>query len=397
MIRLLLLALLVVNLQAKEEVVTIFIPISTLQEFQFFKAFKALHTYMQKSSTKIDDDIDDPNNPNNPDTAYLPALTWAMRHYTDASIPLAKAVAKQVPLFKEFKSKNTREELFLAHVRDMAMFNALDLIVVDLLEKKETFIAREFLHINAWLYAPLFNAHKLGLDVIAYLKQLHRLFSKNTDLRRINNIRDFNRARIYEADRKNIVPHKPFRKRLAQDMHEAHIPMQIFAHHADYSYWVALVLNTIFKGGIAWDRVSDTCVFRRIFWDFMDKNAQRIDPEHLSDLYTARAIPLERNAPFYDLLRNDNPKILKDTLKAHPTMCLSPKYLSPQSKQTCQQLFQAQTYNAKDIQEQLHLVRLVSIDESPCVYLDPNDKLQAFKSNSAICVALQEHLEKGLK
>ncbi|WP_104740437.1 tRNA methyltransferase [Helicobacter bizzozeronii] len=395
MIRLLLLALLVLNLQGKEKehVLTIFIQIDNPKESQnapFFKAFKALYDYMQKSSAKIDDDIDDPNNPNNPDTAYLPALTWAMRHYTDASIPLAKAVAKQVPLFQEFKPKNKREELFLAHVKDMAMFNALDLIVVDLLEKKETFIAREFLHINAWLYAPLFNAHKAGLDVIAYLEQLHRLFSKNTDLRRINNIRDFNRARIYEERRKNIVPHKPFRKRLAQDMHEAHIPMQIFAHHADYSYWVSIVLNTIFDGGIAWDQISDTCVFRRVFWDFMDKNTQRIDPEHLSDLYTARAIPLERNAPFYDSLRNDDPKILKDTLKDHPTMCLSPKYLSPKSQQTCLKLFQAQTYNAKDIQEQLQLVRLISIDESPCVYLDPKDKLQAFKSDNALCQALQK-------
>ncbi|WP_162984108.1 tRNA methyltransferase [Helicobacter felis] len=393
MIRLLLLVLLVLNLQGKgkEHVLTIFIPIDKLQaqKAQFFKAFKTLYNYMQKSSAKIDDEINDPNNPNDPDTAYLPALTWTMRHYTDASIPLAKATAQQVPLFQEFKPKNTREELFLAHVKDMAMFNALDLIVVDLLEKKETFIAREFLHINAWLYAPLFNAHKLGLDVIAYLKQLHRIFSKNTDLRRINNILDFNRARIYEERRKNIVPHKPFRKRLVQDMHEADIPMQIFAHHADYSYWVALVLDNLFDGGIAWERVTDTCVFRRVFWDFMDKNIQRIDPEHLSDLYTARVIPLNRNAPFYDLLRNDNPKILKDTLKDHPTMCLSPKYLSPKSQQTCLQLFKTQTYNAKDIQEQLQLVRLISIDESPCVYLDPKDKLQIFKSDNAICLALQ--------
>uniref|UniRef100_UPI000CF017F4 tRNA methyltransferase n=1 Tax=Helicobacter felis TaxID=214 RepID=UPI000CF017F4 len=296
MIRLLLLVLLVLNLQGKEKehVLTIFVLIDKLQsqKAQFFKAFKTLYDYMQKSSAKIDDETNDPNNPNDPDTAYLPALTWTMRHYTDTSIPLAKAVGQQVPLFQEFKPKNTREELFLAHVKNMAMFNALDLIVVDLLEKKETFIAREFLHINAWLYAQLFNAHKAGLDVIAYLKQLHRIFSKNTDLRRINNIRDFNRARVYEERRKNIVPHKPFRKRLAQDMHEAHIPMQIFAHHADYSYWVSIVLNTIFDGRIAWERVTDTCVFRRVFWDFMDKNIQRIDPEHLSDLYTARVIPL---------------------------------------------------------------------------------------------------------
>ncbi|WP_104624673.1 hypothetical protein [Helicobacter felis] len=121
----------------------------------------------------------------------------------------------------------------------------------------------------------------------------------------------------------------------------------------------------------------------------MDKNAQRIDPEHLFDLYLARVFPLNRNAPYYyDSLQN--PKILKDTLKDHPTMCLSPKYLSPKSQQTCLQLFQAQTYDAKDIQEQLHLVRLISIDDSPCVYLDPKDKLQIFKSSNALCLALQK-------
>ncbi|WP_148230005.1 hypothetical protein [Helicobacter felis] len=71
-------------------------------------------------------------------------------------------------------------------------------------------------------------------------------------------------------------------------------------------------------------------------------------------------------------------------------MCLSPKYLSPKSKQTCLQLFKAQTYNTKDIQEQLHLVRLISIDDSPCVYLDPKDKLQVFKSDNTLCQALQK-------
>ncbi|WP_199767175.1 tRNA methyltransferase [Helicobacter salomonis] len=386
MIRLLLLALLVLNLQAKEKVVTIFIPISTLQEFQFFKAFKTLYDYMQKSSAKIDDDINDPNNPNDPDTAYLPALTWAMRHYTDTSIPLVKAVVKQVPLFQEFKPKNTREELFLAHVKDMAMFHVLDLIDMSL-EEKATFVAHEFLHINAWLYAPLFNAHKAGLDVISYLEQLHRIFSKNVDLRRRRNIFVFHEKGLYEEQRKNIVPYKPFRKRLIQDMHEVDIPMDIFALRIDYPSWVALVMNTIFEGGISANRIPD----RRTFWDFMDKNAQRIDPEHLFDLYLARVFPLNRNAPYYyDSLQNDDPKILKNMLKDNPTMCLSPKYLSPKSQQTCLQLFKEQTYNAKDIQEQLHLVRLISIDDSPCVYLDPKDKLQVFKSDNTLCQALQK-------
>ncbi|WP_104624674.1 hypothetical protein [Helicobacter felis] len=244
MIRLLLLALLVFNLQAKEKVVTIFIPISTLQEFQFFKAFKTLYDYMQKSSAKIKDACE--NVPLNHNYDYT--LAQIMADYTDASIPLAKVLAQQVPLFKEFKPKNQREELFLTHVKDMTMFHALDLIDMSL-EEKATFVAHEFLHINAWLYAPLFNAHKAGLDVIAYLQQLHRIFSKNGDLRRMRNIFVFHEKGLYEEQRKNIIPYKPFRKRLIQDMHEVDIPMDIFALRIDYPSWVALVMNTIFEGG----------------------------------------------------------------------------------------------------------------------------------------------------
>ncbi|TSA84585.1 tRNA methyltransferase [Helicobacter mehlei] len=393
MIRLLLLALLVLNLQAKEDVLTIMIQIDNPKESQdtqeFFRAFKVLFTYMQKSFAKIKDARE--NVPLNDNYDYT--LAQIMAGYTDASIPLAKAVVKQVSLFKEFKPKNQREELFLTHVKDKAMFHALDLINMSL-EEKATFVAHEFLHINAWLYAPLFNAHKAGLDVIAYLEQLHRIFSKNVDLRRMRNIFVFHEKGLYEEQRKNIVPYKPFRKRLIQDMHEVDIPMDIFAFRIGYPSWVALVMNTIFEGGISANRIPD----RRTFWDFMDKNAQRIDPEHLFDLYLARVFPLNRNAPYYyDSLQNDDPKILKNMLKDNPTMCLSPKYLSAQSQQTCLQLFQTQTYNAKDIQEQLHIVRLISIDDSPCVYLDSKDKLQVFKSSNALCVALQEHLEKGLK
>ncbi|CCF81946.1 hypothetical protein HBZS_123970 [Helicobacter bizzozeronii CCUG 35545] len=78
-------------------------------------------------------------------------------------------------------------------------------------------------------------------------------------------------------------------------------------------------------------------------------------------------------------------------------MCLNPKYLSPKSKQTCLQLFKTQTYNAKDIQEQLHLVRLISIDESPCVYLNASDKLQLFETTNPLCHALQTNLTKDFK
>ncbi|WP_104740017.1 tRNA methyltransferase [Helicobacter bizzozeronii] len=406
MIRLLLLALLVLNLQGKEDVLTIMIQIDNPKESQdtqeFFKAFKALHDYMRKSFIAIYDDLKNP--PDNP--VLLTDLTQTIGDYTDDSIPLAKAVAKQVPLFQEFKPKNKREELFLTHVEDMAMLHVLDILdifsanivleaklddVMYIPDASPTEDARTFLNATAWLYAPLFNAHKAGLDVIAYIQQLHRIVSKKRFYYDImGNIINFNYNTIAI---KRVTPHKPFRKRLFQDMDNAGgNPNDIFVelfHGGNYRYWVSIVLNTILDLG------QTPSIMASLFGqEAIHKNIQYLDPEHLADLFISRVIPLNRNAPFYDLLRNDDPKILKDTLKDHPTMCLSPKYLSLKSQQTCLQLFQEQTYNTKDIQDQLHLVRLLSIDDSPCVYLDPKDKLQIFKSNNALCQALQKNLAK---
>ncbi len=395
MIRLLLLAFLVLNLQGKEHVLTIMIPMEKPKEAkntQFFKAFKTLYDYMDKSFKEIE-----PHDPN--ERQSYPDRLSIMADYTDASIPLAKAVARQIPFLQEFKPKNQREELFLAHVKDMEIPHVLD--VIDILTPipathrvKPKTAAHMFLDSVAFLYTPLFNAHKAGLDVIAYLQQLHKGISQKQldgSIQKIIKLFDegvhqiglFNTTRDLDKVFKNIVPHQPFRKRLTQDMYYAGKLMGAF--RLDWGEWASIVVSTILKS-----EIPPTFVLENDFFVFVSKNAQRIDPEHLFDYYIARVFPLNRNASFYDRLQNDDPKILKDTLNDHPTMCLSPKYLSPKSRQTCLQLFQAQTYNAQDIQEQLHLLRLISIDDAPCVYLDPKDKLQVFKSNNAICQTLQK-------
>ncbi|WP_104728749.1 tRNA methyltransferase, partial [Helicobacter felis] len=321
MIRLILLTLLVLNLQAKES--------PNHKNAPFFKAFKALHDYMRKSFIAIYDDLKNP--PDNP--VLLTDLTQTIGDYTDDSIPLAKTVAKQVPLFQEFKPKNKREELFLTHVEDMAMLHVLDILdifsanivlkaklddVMYIPDASPTEDARTFLNATTWIYAPLFNAHKAGLDVIAYIQQLHRIFSKKQfdDDGIEGNIINFNYNTIAI---KRVTPHKPFRKRLFQDMDNAGgNPNDIFVelfHGGDYRYWVSLVLNTILDLG------QPPSTIASIFGQgAIADNIQRIDPEHLADLFISRVIPLNRNAPFYDSLRNDDPKILKDTLKDHPTM-----------------------------------------------------------------------------
>ncbi|WP_233707217.1 hypothetical protein [Helicobacter bizzozeronii] len=60
-------------------------------------------------------------------------------------------------------------------------------------------------------------------------------------------------------------------------------------------------------------------------------------------------------------------------------------------------MFQQHTYNPKPLQKYLKSLRLISIDESPCVYLNTSDKLQLFKSSNALCLALQTNLTKEFK
>ncbi len=85
------------------------------------------------------------------------------------------------------------------------------------------------------------------------------------------------------------------------------------------------------------------------------------------------------------------------TLPNNSTACLQPQYLNKDAKGVCLQIFQRHTYNPKPLQKYLNSLRLLSIDNTPRVYLNSQDKLQSFKSNDAICLALQNHLTKDFK
>ncbi|WP_104640005.1 hypothetical protein, partial [Helicobacter bizzozeronii] len=60
-------------------------------------------------------------------------------------------------------------------------------------------------------------------------------------------------------------------------------------------------------------------------------------------------------------------------------------------------IFQQHSYNPKPLQKYLNSLRLISIDNAPCVYLNAGDKLQLFKSSNALCLALQTNLTKEFK
>ncbi len=411
MIRLLLLALLLLNLQAKENVLTIMIPMDKPQESKnapFFKAFKALHDYMDEGNQKA---VGDPDADERWD--YM-SIAWGISEYIEGVIPLAQTAVQQMPLIQEFKPKNKAERRFLAHLKQREMLRALDSIGVYNAyanHPKSATLAKVFLDTANFLYAPLFNAQRAGLDMMSYLNQLQHIlvakkqchpapFAPNDYCNDSSTCAGCAHDIIATAYDENISNDK-----LLQQLHtdiknmaDAYGFFQQKIHSR--SLWERLTLahilgddKDLIVDGKQEDVPPSYYVDDDSYQEMLHKYPKRIDPSHLSTLYLARLLVLSYNAPFYTHLQNNPTSILKD----HPTMCLSPKYLSPKSQQTCLQLFKAQTYNTKDIQEQLHLVRLISIDDSPCVYLDPKDKLQIFKSNNAICVALQKHLTKEQK
>ncbi len=73
------------------------------------------------------------------------------------------------------------------------------------------------------------------------------------------------------------------------------------------------------------------------------------------------------------------------------------KDLSPTTQQTRLRLFEENTYDKDTLETYIQALRLVNVSNKPCFFLDAQDQLQTFKSNNALCLALQKHLTKEQK
>ncbi|WP_104686264.1 hypothetical protein [Helicobacter felis] len=72
-----------------------------------------------------------------------------------------------------------------------------------------------------------------------------------------------------------------------------------------------------------------------------------------------------------------------------PQLCLLPKYLSQKAKRACLVVLKSPPKSVLDsLRTLLKQMRLLSVDDVPCLYLNPQGEIQHFKSKSAICRAL---------
>ncbi|WP_210647458.1 hypothetical protein [Helicobacter salomonis] len=231
-----------------------------------------------------------------------------------------------------------------------------------------TFIAQDYLHMLDLIYPSLLQAKKQGLDPSLYLKALQ--VSKPLQARPCKNscdpIPDIV-SRAYPKDLRGMG--------LAQKLalHQRIVPKPCNRNSTDYC--------------IEWDDLQ---------WDLANQWLKSVDTHtqevfQLWDLHAQRRVEaFLYNQEFYmDSIRRSE-LISAERLRANPTPCFAPQYLSAQSVQNCQHIFKAQSFNPLYLKDYIRSVRLLSIGNSPCLYLNAQEQLSGFDSKEPACLALQD-------
>ncbi|WP_162984098.1 hypothetical protein [Helicobacter felis] len=231
-----------------------------------------------------------------------------------------------------------------------------------------TFIAQDYLHMLDLIYPSLLQAKKQGLDLSLYLKALQ--VSKPLQARPCKNscdpIPDIV-SRAYPKDLRGM----DLAQKLA--LHQRIVPKPCNRNSTDYC---------IEWDDLQWDLASQ-------WLKSMDTHTQEVF--QLWDLHAQRRVEaFLYNQEFYiDSIRR--PELISaERLRANPTPCFAPQYLSAQSVQNCQSIFKAQSFNPLYFKDYIRSVRLLSIGNSPCLYLNAQEQLSGFDSKEPACLALQD-------
>ncbi|WP_104750258.1 hypothetical protein [Helicobacter cynogastricus] len=214
-------------------------------------------------------------------------------------------------------------------------------------------LAQDYARLLDFIYTPLIQASKQGLDPSFYLK----------------NLKDSQFHAIHPCATKDYctlppdIPPSPW----LEDFKSADLAMDFAAHSGSFGLdWFNA--DTWYKSL----SVSQQQAFK--LWDLHYK--KRVEAFfYAKDYYVDTLKHPERLSAMY--------------LRANPTPCFYPKYLSPKSAQNCQQILKAQSFNPFRYREYLRSFMLLGIDNSPCLYLNAKEELRGFDSKNPSCKALQ--------
>ncbi|WP_199767063.1 hypothetical protein [Helicobacter salomonis] len=214
-------------------------------------------------------------------------------------------------------------------------------------------LAQDYARLLDFIYTPLIQASKQGLDPSFYLK----------------NLQDSQFHAIHPCATKDYCTLPPDIPPSAwlEDFKSADLAMDFAAHSGSFGLdWFNA--DTWYKSL----SVSQQQAFK--LWDLHYK--KRVEAFfYAKDYYVDTLKHPERLSAMY--------------LRANPTPCFYPKYLSPKSAQNCQQILKAQSFNPFRYREYLRSFMLLGIDNSPCLYLNAKEELRGFDSKNPSCKALQ--------
>ncbi len=230
-------------------------------------------------------------------------------------------------------------------------------------------LAYHYLNLIHFFYAPLIEAAKQGLDPSAYLQAIQSTQKPQNPCKEVG-----------DCDEPTDIPESPW----LTDLSIAQVGADLTNRYQQG--------NTIPM--VDWDLPAHD--EKHTFASNSDL-AKWLTPKSapLWDLhYIKQVVAFFYNADIYTDSLLHPQKLSINRLRESPSACLHPKYLNSEAQATCLDIFQQRTYDIKDLQQALQSMRLLSIDDSPCVYLDSQNKLQTFKSSNPLCHALQTNLTK---
>ncbi|WP_235853012.1 hypothetical protein [Helicobacter labacensis] len=315
-----------------------------------------------------------------------------LSHPAIALVDFGKGLLKYTPqgLLQKLKPYSATQEKFLKNFKQFEALHLLYLVENSIsdpcspvvkFEATPKQVAQDFLDSVNFIYTPLIQAYQMGLDPIAYMHSLNADALLQLLCPKCHHANTTTDLDIFQRDLNTLIStlscREPIKAFLGHLKHDSESMVSAI------EFWQALREGTIMWANLALrDGHTDELV------------GSKDDPYTLfSTHYLARTIFLLLHAYEFYIDAKDTDQYTKE-FQENPTICLNPRYLSAKHQQACLQVFKTQTYKQADLNDYLKAMRFISIDTIPCMYLDPRDKLQIFKSSNAICVALQKHLVK---
>ncbi|WP_104683944.1 hypothetical protein [Helicobacter felis] len=297
-------------------------------------------------------------------------------------LQLAQSVA--IPILKQFRANTPKERAMLEAMHLFSALALLELIKESMPDSPEApsfsktapQIALDFSQINVFLYTPLLQLQQHGINPFAHIEFIHHYTNTHAcwtpDCLNMDEI--WQDTDSLEVGVYNDTPHKsPALIHLFQDL--------------DTGLSVYGILNRLM--GLGDDNPTTLVVdFAQALGDpnLAPLLYQLIDYHYFQSTHLAKM-----GRAYLKILAQL--KSAPSQIERTPEICLYPSYLDSKFLDLCLKNFQNPSKTLiQRMQKKLKEERLITLDYIPCLYDNPHQQIQVFKSNNVLCLALQKNL-----